>query len=246
MLCPLSLILFKKNSLIGSFLELRNFVISQLYHKRKSQWNTREKKLALWLFYKSPALYKYLRSLKFKLPGVRTIQRWLENNNLSTGINNSFFRNLKYKVSTMTEHEKECVLLFDETHIKTCLEYNRKKDVVEGFQDLGELGRSSRVANQVLVFMVRGLIYKWKLPISFYVSKSITFAGLKELVILNIKKCFEVCLKIRAITCDQGPSNQGLFKLLKITDESPYFTVDDKKIYGLFDVPHLIKNVRNN
>ena len=43
-----------------------------------------------------------------------------------------------------------------------------------------------------------------------------------------------------------GPSNQALFKSLKVTVDSPFFYRNEKKIFALYDVPHLFKSVRNN
>lgn len=47
--------------------------------------------------------------------------------------------------------------------------------------------------------------------------------------------------------CDQGATNRSALKLL-CKDESipgPYFTINNHKIFTIFDPPHLLKNTRN-
>ena len=39
------------------------------------------------------------------------------------------------------------VLMWDEMSLKRFLEYNPKADLVEGFHDLGDLGRTNQAAN---------------------------------------------------------------------------------------------------
>lgn len=60
------------------------------------------------------------------------------------------------------------------------------------------------------------------------------------------KKLFDVGLCPKLIVCDQGTSNQSALKLLNISKENPFFFVNDHKIFSLYDVPHLLKSVRNN
>lgn len=43
-----------------------------------------------------------------------------------------------------------------------------------------------------------------------------------------------------------GPFNQSLYRSLGVSDEKPFFVVKESVVYALFDVPHLLKSVRNN
>ena len=43
-----------------------------------------------------------------------------------------------------------------------------------------------------------------------------------------------------------GPLNLSLYKHIGITHTDPFFFHNEKKIFALFDAPHLIKSVRNN
>ena len=46
--------------------------------------------------------------------------------------------------------------------IKIWLEYNLKKDIIEGYTDMSEHGRTSENGSQVLVFMLRGRQHNWR------------------------------------------------------------------------------------
>lgn len=48
------------------------------------------------------------------------------------------------------------------------------------------------------------------------------------------------------IVCDQGTSKQSAFKKLAVTQDKPYFKVNNHKIIVLFDTPHLFASFRNN
>ena len=61
----------------------------------------------------------------------------------------------------------------------------------------------------------------------------------------NLEKTFDTGIIIRAITSDQGSNNRCCYRLLGVTTSEPYFSYENKRIYALFDVPHLIKSIRN-
>lgn len=79
---------------------------------------------------------------------------------------------LRLKAEAMTEDEKQCVLLFDEMGIKKGLQYDMKNDKIEGFEDLGPLERRDVIATHAFQFMLRGVKYPWKLPISYVLSEN--------------------------------------------------------------------------
>ena len=46
---------------------------------------------------------------------------------------------------------------------------------------------------------------------------------------------------------DQGYNNRNLFETeLGVSIEKPFFTVNERQIFVMYDPPHLVKNVRNN
>ena len=81
----------------------------------------------------------------------------------------------------------------------------------------------------------------------FLTSGPMKAAYLKTVICDAIAKLAKIGLRPRVLICDQGSNNRSMVeKLLKVTIEEPFFTVENQKIYCLYDPPHLLKNVRNN
>jgi len=220
----------------------------QLYHGQRKCWTQAEKNFSIGLFYKSPATYKYLRNKQnIILPGVSTIKKWIGNSKCMPGFNIGFLKQLQLKIETMTDEEKYCVVVFDEMSIKKYLEYSKYLDIVEGFEDLGHKGRTNQIASLAMVFVARGLYSTWKMPITYYLSaSSMKHDVLTEIIIEVVEKLFSIGLSVTAIVCDQGTNNVAALKKLGISKEKPYFNVGTNTIFSIFDVPHIIKNFRNN
>lgn len=241
-----------KNSIIEKLFQnmlpmVKTFVKMQLQHKRGSKWSTQETKLALSMYYKSPTLYRYLlKNLKFSLPSISIIRKWIQVIHLKTGFETNYLNKLKQKILLMDKLETECVLLFDEISIKKSLDYNEKLDLIEGYEDLGDLGRNKDIGNHALVFMARGLYGNWKLPLAYFISGGPVKSGnLQKLVLACLDKMETLNLSTNAIICDQGANNRAVFGKLGVTKMQPYFIYNDKKMFCIHDVPHLMKNVRN-
>jgi len=61
-----------------------------------------------------------------------------------------------------------------------------------------------------------------------------------------INRLHSSTLNIRVLTTDQGSNFYVFAKSVNVSKERPFFTVNNKKIYHIFDPPHLIKSTRNN
>ena len=48
------------------------------------------------------------------------------------------------------------------------------------------------------------------------------------------------------LVCDQSTTYQRAQRLLGVTVKEPYFFVNERKYFFLYDPPHLIKSIRNN
>lgn len=230
---------FSKNS--------KSLVTMQLLHKKRKPWLQNEKILAISIFYKSPTAYKFMRKNNIILPGVSTLHAWLKSFQYMPGFIPEYMTQMKIMCNTMSFQEKKCVIMIDEMAIKYCLEYNKSLDMIEGYEDLGHLGRSNRLAKLAFVIMIRGLYNKWKLPMSYFLSST----GVKgEEMAKIMKSCVSELIKIGfdpvCITCDQGSANRKMFSILNATSDKPYTIIEGKKIYLIYDVPHLLKSIRNN
>lgn len=239
------------NSLNFLSIESKIFVKMQILRKRNSRksWTREEQNFALSVFYKSPSAYKFLRNSKnMNLPSLSTIRRWVGNSKCKPGFSPGIFKQLKNKANVLSEQERYCTLIFDEMKIKNYLEYSKFLDIIEGFEDLGPLGRSNKLAGQAMVFIIRGLYSSWKMPIAYFLpSTSVNHTDLSNLLLTAINKLIDCRFLVVAMICDQGKNNlTALTKDLKMSKDKPYIEVQRRKVYSIFDVPHLYKNFRNN
>lgn len=157
------------------------------------------------IIYKSPTTYTFLRSKGCILPAPSTIVSWMRNYRQKPGLNKRLLKLAKIKVETMTSKQKECTLLFDEMAIKKFLEYNKYTDVIEGVQDLGELGRGPGLAKQALVIMLRGLYSNWKIPLSFYFSENgVKHKEITKIIHFHLLELSKIGLNPVSIICDQS------------------------------------------
>ena len=106
-----------------------------------------------------------------------------------------------------------CAIAMDELSIKGSFRYNARKDEVEGFDDFGSLGKSKYVSNHAVAFMVKGLVDKWKQPISYFLSSVRMSAGkMKPLLFELIKKPADVGLDIEAVIVIKDPTRGTYLK----------------------------------
>ena len=160
--------------------QLRNS--SQRCKAKGRRWTYKDKVIALSLYHQSPRAYQFCLCI-FTLPSVSSLRTWLSNVEVRPGFPRKVFELLRDKVAGVTEKNKLCVITFDEMSLRAGLSYNITEDVVEGFEDFGSLGKTSKPANHALVFMVRGMIGKWKQPIGYFLSRDATCAeNLKKLL----------------------------------------------------------------
>lgn len=69
---------------------------------------------------------------------------------------------------------------------------------------------------------------------------------LKRIINNLILKCFTIGLTVRGLVCDQDRTNQFLYKTVGVSLDQPYYILEGHKITYIYDVPHLIKSIRNN
>ena len=228
----------------------RDFFLSQIKLSARSKygyrWTEDEKCFALTLFHSSPKCYRLL-SKTFALPSIRTLRRCMNNFQIESGFHPSILEGLKNRVSKMNEQQKLCSIVFDEMAIKENIRYNAASDRVEGFESLYQGQSSKYIANHACVFMVRGIIENWKQAFGFFFSSGpMPAEKLKILLTDAINALNETGLNVKIVICDQGSNNRSMLQKLGVTVTSPFFHVNSKKIYAMYDPPHLIKNVRNN
>jgi len=100
------------------------------------------------------------------------------------------------------------------------------------------------LGTHICVFILRGLFSNWKFVLIYFVPA--TNIKYKSLIFKNIFVSEEIGFSLRGLVFDQGGKNRKGCSLLGVTKEIPFFTLNYKKYFGFFDIPHLFKSKRNS
>ncbi|KAF9406036.1 hypothetical protein HW555_013454 [Spodoptera exigua] len=227
----------------------------QLQSKKKPKgrrFTIDEKILSLSLYKKSPKAYKHLCSY-FSLPSIKAMKRLLGQIKLTTGINPIIFEKIKKTMAERDAPDRLCSLIFDEVSLTANITYNAQTDEMQGFAN----NKPDRFANHALVFMVKGVKCNFKQPVAYYFTNALDKIELKKIIKTVVKHVVESGLIIVNTVCDQSTVNVGAITELVQESRAMYLRngkvwrnevmhIAGQKIIPLYDVPHLIKGVRNN
>ncbi|KFM73110.1 THAP domain-containing protein 9, partial [Stegodyphus mimosarum] len=214
------------------------------------RWSLEDKNLCLQIYLSSPKSYDTLKAF-FNLPSKPTLRKSISGIYLEPGFSSAVLQSLRLVVSKLKCHDKYCILSFDEMTLKRGLSYDKKNDRIVGFENYGSYSKPTVIpqyATHALVFMVRGLCKKWKQVFGFFFASHTTSSDmLCSLVMEALSKLFDCGLTPVAIVCDGGANNMMCYtKAMRVTEERPYIMCQDRKVFTVFDVPHLLKCLRNN
>jgi hypothetical protein len=194
----------------GKFLKQRvnlttwDFIRSQIQQqnkrKRGRRFSLEDKLMGLLLLKQSPKGYKLLKK-NFALPSRKTLTNFLNKVPFRPGINIHILNTLKKQVEKLPEIDRTCALLFDEISLQPFLQYNKKYDALDGFENYGA-ERKLKLADHAMVFMVKGLATKWKQPLMYVFTQN----AMKKEVAKNIKEIItalqEINLNVVSTVCD--------------------------------------------
>lgn len=154
-------------------------------------------------------------------------------------------------------------ILIDEIKIKEGLVYNKHSGEIVGFTNLGDFndqllrleheGDHPPVAKQILVLMVRGIMFKLEFPYAHFGTRGITADVLHPIMWEAIHRLESSELKVIYITADGSSANRKFFRMhynkkdvsiFLHKAKNPYSS-DGHWLYFIADPPHLIKTVRN-
>jgi len=168
---------------------------------------------------------------------------------------------LKTNIVKLSARQKLCAILFDEVSLDPNLTYDYNNGMITGFEDNG-IGRTQHFADHSLVFMIRGVVKKYKQPISYTFCKGTTSSRDLSNQIKNvIQAVHETGLHVVASVCDQGAKNKAAINMLhhdtraealrnNIRFKEEFYNVqcgaDILNVVHIYDPPHLLKGVRNN
>ncbi|VEN58396.1 unnamed protein product, partial [Callosobruchus maculatus] len=236
------------------------FIMSQVklqkVQPKGRRFSLQDKILALSLLKQSPRGYRHLQRI-FALPSRKTLTNLLRKIPLEPGINKTLIRVLETTCNNLKEQDKYCTLVFDEMSIDPGLYYDISSDYIEGFQDTGSAQRKAVFADKVLVFMARGVHRKWKQAVAYYFTEG----GMKtDMLVVTIKDVVRhlrnAGLNVLCTVCDQGGPNRAAINRLYKDTNMEYarrgednrnfgFEIDGAEIVPIYDVPHLLKCIRN-
>lgn len=225
-----------------------NMQVSQGQKHPKGRRYSKEFKFeCLSIYFAGPGVYKKYLMSKYSLPSPNTLLKEIRAVKIEPGLDNpEFFILLKKKVDSFQPQDKYCVLCFDEMSIKANLFYERNKDYIIGLA-MGVTGEKIfKPSLTSTVFMVRGIYSKWKQPIAYFLCHTSCSANLlHELLNEAVQKLKNVGLNVCAVTCDMGSNNIKLSNILKISPDNTGFYLENQNLFFIFDVPHIIKAMRN-
>ena len=214
--------------------------------KHGRRYSDEAKSFALSLYHLSGKLYKMVSKL-LCLPSKSSILKWISRMPNCTGLTQPSIDVIATKVEAMSSTAKMCVISMDEMSLKSHLFYECSKDKVIGFEDLGDGINSDKLATSAIVLMARGIIENWKQPVAYYfVNESCSSETVKEKLTDVISKLENIGLNVLGVVSDIGSNFQKFVRELGITPAHPWFMHNGKKIFFIFDTPHIIKAIRNN
>lgn len=200
-----------QSDLPQSFLELvvqQKSVITEKY-------SAELRKFALTIHFYSPKAYEYIREeFQHLLPHVNTIQNWYSQIDGEPGFCTESFSALRAKAENSSS-PVICNFVMDEIDIRSELTYRNNK--CHGYEDLG-FGYSDAdsipLAEKAMVFMLVCLNGKWKIPIAYFLVKSLQGELLSSLIQTALLLVDDAKIVVRSITFDGIAVNLTCFKLL--------------------------------
>jgi len=158
--------------------------------RKRVKWTQEDISNAISLHTAGPRAYDYLIKKGFPLPGISTLDKWLQTVDMKPGLLDFAIDSI-FKTVDMDDNDKICILTFDEMKLTS----------TECSQDY------------VLVVMAQGLRTSWKQPIYFDFGKAMSVPTLRML----IQKLYTIGYDVVGIVSDMGPGNQKLWSNLEVS-----------------------------
>ena len=168
----------------------------------------------------------------------------------SPGFNSSVLVTLRDLVLKDPTTYKWCTLLLDAMAIRQKVEYDQIKGKMFGFVDPA-FGSATDEAKEVLVLMVVGMQGHWKMPIGYFLTRSLTGTVQCQLVLEGLRLLHDAGHCVIGVTMDGHATNIAMCSLLGCdldpNDLRTSFTdpASKRTLYVFFDPCHMLKLVRN-
>ena len=165
------------------------------------------------------------------------------------------------------EKDRYVVLCWDEVKIKETLIFDKHTCELVGFTNVGDINnhldrvqeqceseQNSRVhtnvATHMLLFMVRGMFTSLEFPYAHFATRGATADALYPLVWEVVQRLERCGLNVIAFSCDGASPNRKFYKMHASSSDGVVHKTrnpfcEDRYIYFICDVPHLMKTTRN-
>lgn len=203
------------------------------------------KLFCLSIYYVNPQAYRLI-SQDFYLPPIKNLLKI--NLPMSTKINEAVMAAFKIKVSNMTEAQKYCSVAVNLMKLKYNLFYSEKQDKIVGFHEIDGLQTPIPVRYAV-VLVARGILVNWTQPIGYALSSATICSENREEISKWIDTVLttllDIGLTVKTFVCTTKSKLLGEAGIRAVSVDKPYFTINDKKIYYIYDFPHMFRELRN-
>lgn len=251
-----------EKSFSGIPLQLMKRCLHNICNEGKGKKQMRKKfpeelrSFAMTLQFYSQKAYEYVKKIfNLALPSASVIRNWLNRVDCQPGFTACAFQSLENIVKENTKKNEPtlCSLVFDEMAIRKQIDFVGQK--TWGYVDMGTdiSDDTLNCATEALVLMVVSLRKKWKLPIAYFLIKSLTASEKANIVRQALIKLHEIGVTVASLTCDGPSANFSMADKLgadfsNITKIKSHFLhpVDNSKVYIIFDPCHMLKLLRNN
>lgn len=204
----------------------------------------------------SPKGYQYIRQVFGKcLPHPTTLYKWYVSVNGVPGISKEALNAI---AARMKVERKPCMvaLMFDEMSIRRHIDFDGDQNI--GFVDFGsELNGQDfnytnlPVAENALVYMAVSLNSGWKVPVAYFLIKSLTGDERTNILKSFTKKMVTLNIIVEAVIYDGLRANITMVSLLGVSFNLTQFSTSlnipdlDHTINFILDPCHMLKLIRN-
>lgn len=209
---------------------------------RGNRYGVAHRTFSLNLYFVSPKVYRMVEK-DFRLPSSNRLKK------MDVGVSTDFMEDvlaaLKVKLINMTDAEKYCTVAVDFMRLKGNLFYNSRQDKLVGLHDI-DGAQKVAPARYALVILVKGILVDWSQPIGFsFLSETQATVDISAWIDKVLQKLLKIGLKIKAYVPNYRSELLDETKIRGITLNQPYFFINGEKIYYIFNVPDLLKQLRN-
>ena len=160
------------------------------------------------------------------------------------------------------DKDRFVILIWDEMKIKENLVFDKHTCELLGFIDVGDINNElnkveqcqsvglthCNVATHMLLFMIRGMFTNLEFPYAHFATRGITADSLFPIVWEAVDRLEWCGLNVIAFSCDGASPNRAFYKMhgtSGLVHKTAKLFCEDRDIYFICDVPHLMKTTRN-